>query len=60
MKLIICCLLLLTINCSRNPRTICICDYLYYDWEGRRMGELIPVLNEQQEMIGCSEISEEK
>jgi hypothetical protein len=34
----------------------CINGYLYYDWTGRRLGVVIPVLNKKtMEMIRCHE-----
>ena len=42
-----------------EPRTICRCGYLYYDWNNRPFGMMIPVL-ENNDMIECEEQAEEQ
>jgi len=37
---------------STTQRTKCFCGHLYYDWDGRPRGMLIPVLR-NNEMVVC-------
>lgn len=58
MKKIIIIIILIGINVSigisqRRYRTKCIMNFLYYDWDGRRFGQLIPVLDKSNNMIFC-------
>jgi len=43
-----------TLSCKEPlPPTMCINGYLYYNWEERKRGQLVPVLNEQDQMVEC-------
>jgi hypothetical protein len=44
---------------SQSQQSICIMGCMYYDWEGRPFGMLIPVLDPQGNPIPCTQDSEE-